>query len=425
VSDIFVGKYRKGTNTIVFFPSMSFSLRVQPRRIDLYQKEYAHDVLVLEYQAESTAFFDMVHTGIPVVFSWNQDTLSKSWIGYVSTVSKTNSPQRMNSMVIVCVGSSFPLKARAARVFKDSSIPEAVEKIVTEYGFNFIGDNNSLKFSQLTIAGLTYWEWIVEQAKKIGYGIIVDGMNFIFRPLDKLIDLGFSNAAILSLGDATIPFNTQALDRTLDKFTVISGDNIEDSVNYRTIKNVGGVDPITNQQYLSKVSPAVTGTNLRDKTQDVLFSEYRTDIVAPNAAAAAAEAKGAAELARFNLPASVHGQGDPRIRPFSTVFISGTGNITDGFWMVKEVRHMFHKIGDYVTELKIATDGLGRTVETSFRTRDPSNVGVLSSDTLQNGKIPTLYFSMDNVKLSSTDMIIKEGSQGFIKLPQQWKAVGA
>jgi len=328
-------------------------------------------------------------------------------------------------MTIVCVGSSFPLKARVAKVFTDSSIPEAVEKIVTEYGFNFIGDNSNQKFSQLTIAGLTYWEWIVEQAKRIGYGIIVDGMNFIFRPLDKLIDLGFSNAAILSIGDTTVPFNTQVLDRTLDRFTVISGDNIEDSVNYRTIKNVGGVDPITNAQYLSQASPAVTGTNLRDKTTDVLFSEYRTDRVVPGAAAAAVEAKGAAELARFNLPASVHGQGDPRIRPFSTAFISGTGNLTDGFWMVKEARHMFHKIGDYVIELKIATDGLGETVETSFRTRDPSNVGVIGSDVLQNGGISSLYFNMDTVKLSSTDMIIKEGSQGFVKLPQQWKAVGA
>ena len=423
MSDVFVGKYRRGTSTTVTFPTLP-SLTAQPRRVDLYQKQYSHDVLVLEYPAESTLWFESLHTGLPIQFSWNQDTLSKSWIGYVSTVNKGNAPQRMNSMTVVCVGSSFPLKARVARVFKDYSIPQAVEEIVTEYGFNFIGDNNDQRFPQLTIAGLTYWEWIVEQAKRIGYGIIVDGVNFIFRPLDKLIDLGFSNAAIFSLGDSTIPFNTQALDRTLDTFSVISGDNIEDSVNYRTIKNVGGVDPITNQQYSYQASPAVVGTNLRDKINDVLFSEYRTDRVAPSADAAEVSAKGAAELARFNLPATVQGQGDPRIRPFATAFISGTGNLTDGFWVVREARHMFHKIGDYMIELKLATDGLGDTVETSFRTRDPSNVGIISSDVLQNNGISTLYFNMDTVKLSSTDMIVKEGSQGFLKLPQQWRVVG-
>jgi hypothetical protein len=329
----------------------------------------------------------------------------------------------MNSMNIVCVGSSFPLKQRVARVFTDYTIPQAVEEIVTAYGFNYIGQNSREKFSQLTIAGLTYWEWIVEQAKRIGYGIMVDGMNFIFLPLDILLDAGIPSSAILSIGDATIPYNVQALDRTLDSFKVTSGDNIEDSVNYRTIKNVGGVDPVTNAQYFLQASPAIIGTNLREQTSDVLFSEYRTDRVISNTDSAHVEAYGAAELARFNLPAAVSGQGDPRIRPFSTVFISGTGNLTDGFWMVKEARHMFHKIGDYVIELKIATDGLGDSVATSLRNTTPNALGVRAVN--DNLGYNTTYFSMEGVKLTSSAMIIKEGSQGYIKLPQEWKSIGA
>lgn len=422
MSDIFIGKYRKGTNTVVTFPTLP-SLTAQPRRIDLYQKQYSHDVLVLEYPAESTLWFESLQTGVPIEFRWNQNTLSKSWIGYVSSTSKSNSPQRVNSMNIVCVGGSFPLKDRAARVFVDSSIPRAVEQIVTEYGFNFIGDDNNQKFSQLTIAGLTYWEWIVEQGKRIGYGIIVDGMNFIFKPIDKLIDFGFSSAAILSIGDATVPFNTQAIDRTLDMFNVISGDNIEDSVNYRTIKNVGGVNPVSNEEYLAEANPLNTGNQLRSDASDVLFSEYRTDRVVQSAEAAKTEAEGAAELARFNLPATVRGQGDPRIRPFSTVFISGTGNLTDGFWVVKEAKHMFHKIGDYMIDLKIATDGLGDSLETSFRTRDASAVGLVNVDeALKNNGISPLYFDMTSVELNSTGMIVKEANQGYKKVIQKWKA---
>jgi hypothetical protein len=422
VSDIFIGKYRKGTNTVVTFPTLP-SLTVQPRRIDLYQKQYSHDVLVLEYPAESTLWFESLQTGVPIEFRWNQNTLSKNWIGYVSSTSKSNSPQRVNSMNIVCVGGSFPLKDRAARIFIDSSIPRAVEQIVTEYGFNFIGEDNGQKFSQLTIAGLTYWEWIVEQSKRIGYGIIVDGMNFIFKPIDKLVDFGFSSAAILSIGDATVPFNTQALDRTLDMFSVISGDNIEDSVNYRTIKNVGGVNPVSNEEYITEASPLNTGNQLRSNASDVLFSEYRTDRVVQSAEAAKIEAEGAAELARFNLPATVRGQGDPRIRPFSTVFISGTGNLTDGFWVVKEAKHMFHKIGDYMIDLKIATDGLGDSLETSFRTRDASEVGLVNlEEAVKNNGISPLYFDMASVELNSTGMIVKEANQGYKKVIQKWKA---
>lgn len=422
MSDIFIGKYRKGTNTVVTFPTLP-SLSAQPRRIDLYQKQYSHDVLVLEYPAESTLWFESLQTGVPIEFRWNQNTLSKNWIGYVSSTTKSNSPQRVNSMHIVCVGGSFPLKDRAARVFVDSSIPRAVEQIVTEYGFNFIGEDNNQKFSQLTIAGLSYWEWIVEQSKRIGYGIIVDGMNFIFKPIDKLIDFGFSSAAILSIGDATVPFNTQALDRTLDSFSVISGDNIEDTVNYRTIKNVGGVNPVSNEEYLTEASPLNTGNQLRSNASDVLFSEYRTDRVVQSAEAAKIEAEGAAELARFNLPATVRGQGDPRIRPFSTVFISGTGNLTDGFWVVKEAKHMFHAIGDYIIDLKIATDGLGDSLETSFRTRDASSVGLINvEEALKNNGISPLYFDMASVELNSTGMIVKEANQGYKKVIQKWKA---
>ena len=422
MSDIFIGKYRKGTSTSVTFPTLP-SLTVQPRRIDLYQKQYSHDILVLEYPAESTLWFESLSTGVPIEFSWAQNTLSKNWIGYVSSTSKSNSPQKVNSMNIICVGSSFPLKDRVARVFIDSSIPRAVEQIVTEYGFNFIGEDNGNKFSQLTIAGLTYWEWIVEQARRIGYGVVVDGMNFIFKPIDKLIDFGFSSAAILSIGDATVPFNTQALDRTLDMFNVISGDNIESSVNYRTVKNVGGVDPVNNTSYLSVASPAETGNQLRANVSDVLFSEYRTDRVVQSADSAKAEAEGAAELARLNLPATVKGQGDPRIRPFSTVFIAGTGNLTDGFWVVKEAKHMFHKIGDYMIDLKIATDGLGDSLETSFRTRDASAVGLVNVDeALKNKGISPLYFDMASVELNSTGMIVKEANQGYNKVIQKWKA---
>lgn len=425
MSDVEVKKYRKGTAVNVRFPTLN-NLTVQPRRIDIHQKQYTHDILTLEYPAESTQWFESLHTGVPVQFSWNQDTLSKNWIGYVSHVSRQNSAQRTNPMQIVCVGATFVLKERVTRVFNQSTITSAVKKIVEEYGFSYHGIPNKEVFSQLTIPGISYWEWIVEQAKRIGYGILIDGMDFYFSPIDRLIDQGFSASAILSLGDATIPFNMQAFDRTLDSFRVISGDNIEDTVNSRAIKTVGGVDPVTNTIYTATLSPADSGTGTRDSISDVLFSEYRTDRVVSSKDSASAAVVGAAEMARFNLPAVVKGQGDPRIRPFGSVFISGTGNFTDGFWMVREAQHMFHAIGDYMVNLKIVTDGLGDTVQTPFRQRNTIGVGTINPEDIYNdGKIITNFFDMDRVTLSSADIIIKEGSQGYVRTPQSWKAVGA
>jgi len=416
-------KYRRGTGTNVSFPTLP-SLSAQPRRIDLYQKQYTHDLLVLEFPTDSTLWFESIQTGIPVQFIWKQDTLEKNFIGYVSSITKSTSPQRVNSMTILCIGSSFPLKQRATRVFVKTSIPAAVRTIVEEYGFNFIGEDHSQIFNQLLITGTSYWEWIQEQARRIGYGIIVDGMNVFFRPVDKLIDMGFSSAAVLSMGDTTAPFNTQYLDRTLDVFKVTNGDNIEDSMNYRTIKNVGGVDPLTGKIVLSSASPVEVGTDIRANVKDVLFSEYRTDRVVTDSASAYLAAEGAAQMARFNLPATVKCQGDPRIRPFGTVYISGTGSLTDGFWIVREAHHMFHKIGDYQLELKIATDGVGETETTPFRSRTDVNVGTINiSETLKTNGIPALFFNLDSVQLVTEANIIKESTQGFNRTPNKWRRV--
>ena len=424
MSDIVSTKYRKGTATNISFPTLP-SLTVQPRRIDLYQKQYTHDVVMLEYSAESLLWLDNLHTGVPIQFVWKQDTLVKNWIGYVSSVSKVSSPDRMKNMKVLCVGGTFPLKERATRVFTNVTIPEAIEQIASEYGFTFIGDNNDQKFPQLTIAGSSYWDWIQEQAKRIGYGVLIDGMTFIFRPLDKLIDQGFSTTAVLSLGNAGAAFNTQYLDRTLDQLVVMSGDNIEDSTEFRAVKNVGGVDPVSAAEYLSSDNPSTVGTNVRDNVSDVLFKEYRTDRVINDAASARAAAAGAAQLARFNLPASAKCQGDPRIRPFGTVFISGTGNLTDGFWMVREAHHMFHQIGEYTLELKLATDGLGDTAETPFRTRPDTNVGTVNlEEALKNNGVPSLFFDLSSVTLVSKSPMVKQGQQGFTKTPTKWRAVG-
>jgi phage protein D len=409
----------------VSFPTLP-SLTAQPRRIDLYQKQYNHDIMVLEFSSESTLWFETLKTGVPVQFIWRQDTLNKNWIGYVSSIQKVNAPQRTNIMQIVCVGATFNMKQRATRVFPNSTIPEAVSAIAQEFGFNVITEPHPQRFSQLTIPGLSYWEWINEQAKRIGYGIIVDGLNLLFLPLDKLIDITFSTSPVLAMGNSTAPFNTQFLDRTLDKFQVIYGDNVESSTNFRTVKNVGGVDPIDGSIVLSSRAPTDDGTSLREDESSVLFSEYRTDQVINSRTDAEQISKGAAQMARFSIPATALGQGDPRVRPFGALFISGTGNITDGFWVVKEAHHMFHKVGDYMVDLKVATDGIGdQIVETPFRTRTDLAVGTVNlNEALINGGVTNLSFDLDSVELTNTNVIQNEAEQGYVNAPSKWRRVG-
>jgi hypothetical protein len=313
------------------------------------------------------------------------------------------------------------MKQRATRVFMNSSVTSAVEKIVKEFGLNYIGVSHPRKFNQLAMSGHSYWEWIQEQAKRIGYGVIVDGLNFIFKPLDALIDLGFSNAPIMSMTNSGLPANTQFLDRTLDKFVVLNTEHAENATELRMTKTVGGVDPITSRPVIVTTSPGTLGTSVRSSVSDVLFNDYKTDEVANGSSSVGYAAAASAHLARLTLPANIKGQGDPRLRPFGAVVITGTGALTDGVWMVSEVTHSIHQIGDYQVTAKILTDGVGDTQESSFRSRDTSLVGRVNlNQALRNNGKQIQLFSINDVKIRSTTEINNQTNQGFKRTPVTW-----
>lgn len=416
------GQSRRSTPWGITFPTLP-SLSKQPRRVELIQKRGRHDILVMEFTTSSPLVFEVVKTGIPVQFTWKQKANTGNWIGYVSHITKTVISQKENVMEIHCVGSSFPLKERATRVFENSTVPEAVATIGAEFGFNVVSDSHTTRFPQLVMAGHSYWEWIQEQAQRIGFAVVVDGMTITLRSIDKFVDQQISSTPFLSTSGNDFPTSAQFFDRTLDYFKVMSGENMENSYSsLRAVKNVAGVDPLTQQPFFSSESPDMVGTNLRDTPGGVLFNEYRSDHVANSLQHSDGLAAGAAHLGRMNLPAKIKCQGDPRIRPWMPVYISGTGSVTDGYWLVVESKHMFARVGDYQIEATIATDGTGKPVETVFRPATGSLVGVvnLSEEIKGNSSTPNTYKN-SQVQLSVPQTLLKETSQGFHRTPARWK----
>jgi hypothetical protein len=92
VSNLDQGKARQGTTTSVLFPTLP-SLSQQPMRVQLYQEEGNHDLLVLQFRATFENWFNLLKTGVPIEFSWSQSPFKNNWIGYVSYVSKQVSGQ--------------------------------------------------------------------------------------------------------------------------------------------------------------------------------------------------------------------------------------------------------------------------------------------------------------------------------------------
>lgn len=422
MSDVIHRKFRKGTRFNVSWPSLP-SLKSQPTRIDLIQKQYSHDVVILEYPVVSPLYVETIKTGVLVEFTWTQEGLTRSWVGYVSSIDRVVNSSRDIRMKIHCVGASYPLKQRVTRIFSNSSIPEAVETIAKEFGLKYIGVNHSRKFNQLAIAGHSYWEWMQEQAKRIGYALVIDGINLIFKPIDEIINQGFSTSPVMSFDTTPTTANSMYLDRTLDYFKALNGEHLENVSELRMNKIVGGVDPITNKAVVSISDPGSLGRPVRDVTNDVLFDDYKTSEVANGGNAVTQAADGIAHIARFSMPADAKGQGDPRFMPFSPVYISGTGKLTDGYWLIKEVKHTLMKSGDYSAELKLLTDGLGKTSQSVFRSRDNSLQGSVNlNEALKNNGKHLKLFSRQEAVPVFVSSLIKTGDQGYKRTPATWRS---
>jgi len=389
--------------------------------VDLYQKQNHHDVLVLEYPVPSTLWASVIKTGVPIVFKWSQLGVDNEWIGYVSFTSVSENPGREKLMEVHCVASSYPLKQKINKVFKNKTIPQAVAELIKPYGFSFVGDSHSRKFDQLTISGQSIWEWIQEKARSIGFAVVVEGTTFYFRKLDNLLDTKSSAAPVLTYFGGDLTMGSQAFDRTLDSLKVLQGENVEGQSVSRSNKVVTGVDPISGKVFKSKKTPKESGKALRSVVNDVLFDDYQNGQVVNSHTAALSMAEGAAVAARMTMPAKITGQGDPRIRPFSPVFISGTGSQTDGYWVIKEVHHMFHKIGEYQIEAKIATDGIGQNKQTPMRKDPNSFVGTVDLNAALLSKKHARAMRQ-GTRLEVKSPIIKQGNQGFNKTPARWKS---
>lgn len=404
----------------VEFPTLSLET-TEARTAILHQKQYHHDVLIVKFSETSSKWFSLLDTGVPVKFTWQQDGKVKIWYGYVSHVTKDVASQKRREMQVRCVGSSFPLKERAARVFPNSTITEAVKSIVEEHGFRFFGNDSGRRFPQLAIAGHSYWEWIQEQAQRIGFAVVVDGLDFHFKEQDTFIDEHIGSLPVLDFGEEITGFSAQYADRTLDYLHIMKGDYIESEKPIATTKVVGGVDAITGAKTVAQVSPDALGNSLRKNVNNALFSEYRTDQVASLSADAETAARGAAKMSRFTTPAEMKGQGDPRFRPHAPFLVTGTEDLTDGYWVVTEVRHYLQFGGEYSVEIKAVTDGTGANAVTSFRGSSPKKLSTINvHDKLRRARTVGSKAGTTTPELQFRSPMLKESRQGTLRTPTTW-----
>jgi hypothetical protein len=105
------------------------------------------------------------------------------------------------------------------------------------------------------------------------------------------------------------------------------------------------------------------------------------------------------------------------------VYISGTGELTDGYWLITASSHTFTLQGDHEVDLDLVTDGIGGTKQTSFRKRDATAVGLVNLiNALQNNGKVANSFALSSVRLKTVAPIVNQGNQGFKRSPTLWQS---
>lgn len=412
---------RSSGYSVVFptLPSLNTAMN-PPAKITIHQKMKSHDIAILQYGTQNDRLLSTLTTGIPITFTWNKGSDKGMFTGYVSHVTSEVSVAPKKNLEVVCIGASFVLKERKTRTFRNKTITQVAQQIAREKNLRFVGEPHPRVFPQLTVANQSYWEWLHEQAHRIGYAMYVENTTLYFRPLDKIIDEGSGVAPVMASFGKEVPTDLLENDRTLDYIRVLKGEYI-DGMELRNTKTVSGVDPVTSKSVSAKKTPAAVGKKLRNSNNAVFFDEQRTDQVVHDSIGASTSADGAAQLARFNLPARIKGQGHPAMRPYHPIFIQGVDSRLDGFWVPSEVVHTITYIGEYQVEIHALSDGTGNNAPAPSRKTNASLIGQVDLEAaVANGGYSPHLRTTGGTLLSPTRALTKETGQGYTRTPTTW-----
>jgi phage protein D len=403
---------RQGSSFSVTYPDFpSFSLL--PLNLRIYQEAGKQDVVDITYTQFTPFYTKSFKTGVPVKIVWNNGTESNTLYGYVYNVAPKTQQTMQRTTVIRVIGASLALKESATKIWTNMSASDIVTDIAKQFKLKPVVTADVTKFAQQSMIGHTYWEKIQELAERVGYVAQMLGTELHFHQMDTMIDMFATTIPVLSFNDPYSNPWASVKAQTLDSFTPRIGDYTDLAQHNRSTKVVTGVHPVTGKTYKVTSSPNAVGKALRTSTKDPLFNEVMPTTITDSVVAAQKRVDAQAQLSRFNIMAKGAGQGDPRLSPYRTVEINGTGDTTDGYWIIKKIEHFITADGRYQIEFSCMTDGTGKSKGSSTRSVNASTIpvrnipyemstGITSEKTVSTLSSPTAMISQTNTGFNVT-----------------------
>lgn len=340
---------------------------IYPDSFRLIQKTGHQDIMELKYKTVSNFYQKALKPGSLVKVEWKNATNKNTFFGQVLSVKPILNVTPNTHTIIKAIGTGLALKENEPKIWINKKASDIVLELAKKFKLKPIVESTKVILSQESMVGQTYWEKLRQLANHSGFVFHVHGTDLLFLPFDSMINRFVGNAPILSLDIRyTLGEDTDDMSNLLE-FNYESMLIPAKMANSNRTKNITGIDAFTGKIFSQNKAPSNTGKQLRKNKSTQYFSEQLFDTTVGSKAIAEARAKAAAELSRFNENATGISLGDPRITPYKTIQVNGTGPNTDGFWVIKTAEHKMSYSGRYVVEFTCMTDGSGSNKDNSFR----------------------------------------------------------
>ena len=407
------------TEFTVTYPDFP-SFKVAPQSIRIIQERDKQDVIHISYATFNKFYTKAFEKGVLVKVVWVNSKAKGEFYGQVyKSKTKTQATIKRNA-VVKGVGATFPLKDSSSKVWLNKTAPEIVSDICKMFKLKPIVGQSTVRLGYQSMSGLTYWEKIQELANRIGFHAQVIGTTLYFLPIDKMVDQFATVIPILSYHDGDVNAGVVYEAHTLDSFEATSSGFNDSSLNAKRNKTVTGIDYNTGKVYSATASPDQTGKSIRTTINPAFFNEISHSRVASSKAEAQAYANGLAHLARFSHTGYGEGQGDPRVAPYKTVEILGTGEDTDGQWVVTKVEHFITYDGRYTIDFHCMADGTGKSKSGKFR---KSQSGMVATRNVQYEMSVGGSTSPAVTKLKTRQPVVNQSKTGFSTTSSRWVGI--
>jgi phage protein D len=407
---------RNGTTFTVTYPDFP-SFTTAPHNFRLIQEQGKHDIIHISYSSFDKFYQKALKTGVLMKVLWKNENSKGEFIGHVYDVNIKAQATTKRNIIVKGIGASFRLKEGGSKVWRNQTASDIAVKIAKEKKLKPVVTPTPIRFGQQSLNGHTLWEKLQELAERIGYVCQVIGVELHFHPIDKMIDHFSTVIPTLSYHDNDVNAEAMFEAHTLDMFHTTVGSMSELSGQTKKDKIVSGLDPITGKLFTHTSSPSKTGKSVRVTTKEELFKEMIPTRVAETPAIAKAMAEGFAQLARFSVHANGVAQGNSYIAPYRTIEISGSGEETDGFWVVKRAEHFCTFDGRYTTEFTCMTDGTGANKPDNFR---PTRAGKVGTRNLLSEMSTGMTTKPTVAKISKKVPLVNQSNAGIKLSSSAW-----